>query len=192
MSGTLHKGVAVPFSSKARVGTSADGRMLLQTESMKALGVPAKGLLGLFGLKLDDLVSLKNQRGVEINDNDILIAPGQILPPPEIRGRLVRAGVAGNRLMQVFDDGDGKAPKSLLGGAASSRNYIYFGGGSIVFGKLTMRDADLQLIDMDSRDPFDFYPAKYQAQLVAGYSKNTAAGGLRTYMPDYDDLRRRR
>ena len=192
MSGTLHKGVPVPFSSKARVGTSPDGRMRLQTDSMKALGIPAKGLLGLFGLKLDDLVSLKNQRGVEISDNDILIAPGQILPPPEIRGRLSRAAVAGNRLLQAFDDGNGKLPKALVGASQSSRNYIYFGGGTIVFGKLTMRDADLQLIDMDPRDPFDFYPAKYRAQLVAGYSKNTQAGGLRTYMPDYDDLRRRR
>jgi hypothetical protein len=52
-----------------------------------------------------------------------------------------------------------------------------------------MHDADLQLIDADPRDPFDFYPARYNAQLVAGYSKNTPAKGLKTYMPDYDDLR---
>jgi hypothetical protein len=34
-----------------------------------------------------------------------------------------------------------------------------------------MTDADLQLIDADPRDPFDFYPARYQAQLVAGTRK---------------------
>ena len=56
------------------------------SESMKALGIPAKGLLELFGLKLDDLVSLKNRRGVDVTADDILIAPGQVLPPPEIRG----------------------------------------------------------------------------------------------------------
>ena len=53
-----------------------------------------------------------------------------------------------------------------------------------------MRDADLQLIDADPRDPFDFFPARYNAQLVAGYSKNTPAKGLKTYMPDFDDLQK--
>ena len=62
-------------------------------------------------------------------------------------------------------------------------------GGTIRFGKLTMTDADLQLIDADPKDPFDFYPARYDAQLVAGYSKNTPSKGLKTYMPDYGELR---
>ena len=52
-----------------------------------------------------------------------------------------------------------------------------------------MTAADLQLIDADERDPFDFYPARYSEQLVAGYSKNTPAKGLATYMPDFADLR---
>ena len=52
-----------------------------------------------------------------------------------------------------------------------------------------MHDADLQLIDSDPKDPFDFFPARYSAQLVAGYSKNTPQKGLKTYMPDYGDLR---
>jgi hypothetical protein len=55
-----------------------------------------------------------------------------------------------------------------------------------------MHQADLQLIDTDPRDPFDFFPARYNAQLVAGYSKNTPAKGLKTFMPDFDDLQRPR
>jgi hypothetical protein len=54
-----------------------------------------------------------------------------------------------------------------------------------------MSGADLQLIDADPRDVFDFSPARYNAQLVAGYSKNTPAGGLKTYMPDLADLEQR-
>lgn len=69
---------------------------------------------------------------------------------------------------------------------------IWFRGGSIRFGELTMSDADLKLIDLDPRDPFDFYPARYNEQLVAGYSKNTPDHALRTYMPDFADLRQRR
>lgn len=190
MSGKLHKGVDVPFSTKASVKASADGRLQFHTESMKALGIPAKGMLDLFGLKLDDLVNLKNQRGIAIDGDDIFIAPGQALPPPEIRGRVAKVSLEGGRLVQVFDDGGAKM-KALSPPSASAKNYIYFSGGDITFGKLTMHGADLQLIDNDPADPFDFYPEKYNAQLVAGYSKNTPSGGLKTYMPDYADLRRR-
>jgi hypothetical protein len=85
MSGKMHKGIDVPFSTKASVRASSDGRMQFHTESMKVLGIPTKGRLELFGLKLDDLVNLKNQRGIAIDGDDILISPGQALPPPEIR-----------------------------------------------------------------------------------------------------------
>jgi hypothetical protein len=187
MKGKLHKGVDVPFSVKATVSTTADGRMRMHSESMKALGVPAQGLLEFFGLKLDDVMNVKARRGIEIQENDIIVAAGQVLPPPEIAGRLTRVAVEGNHLVQVFDDGTG-APPNLAKPSPTARNYIYFGGGEIRFGKLTMHDADLQLIDSDPKDPFDFYPSRYNAQLVAGYSKNTARKGLKTYMPDYNDL----
>ena len=49
----------------------------------------------------------------------------------------------------------------------------------------SMTDTDLQLIDDNPRDPFDFSQERYNDQLVAGYSKNTAALGLQVYMPDY-------
>ncbi len=49
-----------------------------------------------------------------------------------------------------------------------------------------MTDADMQLVDAEPRDPFDFYPDKYLRQLVAGYSRNTPSGGLVVFMPDYD------
>ena len=104
MKGKLHKGVDIPFSTTASVSTTADGRMRLHVESMKAVGVPTKGLLELFGLKLDDVVDIKKRRGVDVQDNDIVLAAGQILPPPEIVGKLTRVAVQGNRLMQTFDD----------------------------------------------------------------------------------------
>ena len=187
MKGKMHKGIVVPFSTTTSVSTTAEGAMRLHVESMKALGIPAKGLLGAFGLTLDDVVSVKNRRGVDIQDNDIVIAAGHVLPPPQIEGHLTRAIVQGGRLVQTF--GDPAKQASLVRPSRAARNYIYFGGGTITFGKLTMRDADLQLIDADPRDPFDFFPARYDAQLVAGYSKNTPSKGLRTYMPDFDDLK---
>ena len=191
MKGTLHKGVDVPFSAKATLSATPDGRMQLHVDSMKAIGIPAKGLLGLFGLELDDLVKLKNSRGIEVQENDIVIDPGEILPPPEMRGRIVRIELRGDRLSQTFGNPGGKPAARLTPPDPSQRNYIYFSGGDIRFGKLTMHGADLQLIDSDPRDPFEFSPPEYNKQLVAGYSKNTPSHGLKTFMPDIDDVGRK-
>jgi hypothetical protein len=187
LKGKLHKGLTVPFSAKAAVGVTGDGRLRLHLESLKTAGVPAKGLMQIFGLELADVVDLKNRRDVAIDGDDVVIAPGQALPPPEIRGHLTSAAIRAGGLVITFRaPGGGQQPSHTRG----RQNYVLFSGGSLRFGKLTMRDADLRLIDADPRDPFDFYPARYERQLVAGYSKNTAAGGLRTVMPDYDDLTR--
>jgi hypothetical protein len=191
-SGKLHKGVVVPFSMKASVSATPDGRLKLHTDSIKAAGVPVKGLLGFFGLKVEDLADLERRRGLSASDNDIMIAVGQVLPPPEIRGRLSKVAVVGGRLMQTFAPAHGKKDAALRPPDPRARNYVYFGGGVITFGKLTMSDADLQLIDADMKDAFDFFPTQYNKQLVAGYSKNTPTGGLKTYMPDFADLTRRR
>jgi hypothetical protein len=192
LTGKLRKGVAVPFSTTASVSAAPDGRLRMHAESLEALGIPAKGLLGLFGLELDDLVDVKARRGLDVDENDIIVAVGRVLPPPEIAGRLTRVVVQGNRLVQTFKDASRGKPAQLSRPAPGAPNYIYFAGGEITFGKLTMHDADLQLIDADPSDPFDFFPARYDAQLVAGYSKNTPAQGLKTFMPDFDDLQRRR
>jgi hypothetical protein len=184
----LHKGIVLPISMVATVSASRDGRMLLKTEKVSTLGVPTKGLLDLFGIELADLVKLKEQRGIEIADNDVILAPGRLLPPPQMDGHLARVEIAGNRLHQVFSNGKPAPP--LARTDAASPNYLYFSGSVLRFGKLTMTGADLRLIDSDPDDPFDFFPARYQQQLIAGYSKNTPQGGLKTYMPDFNDLGR--
>jgi hypothetical protein len=189
--GRLHKGISVPFSMKATVAAMPDGRLRLHADSIKAVGVPVKGLLDLVGLELQKLVHVEDRRDIAIEGDDLFVSPGVALPPPEIRGTLTKAVAAGQRLELTFGS-PGERVDRLRSRVSAARNYVYFGGGTIRFGKLTMDDADLQLIDADPRDAFGFFPARYQRQLVAGYSKNTPAGGLRTFMPDYDDLDRQR
>jgi hypothetical protein len=65
---------------------------------------------------------------------------------------------------------------------------MWYRGGVMRFGRLTMTDTDMRLMDADARDSFDFYPDHYQDHLVAGYSKTTASGGLVVYMPDYSKI----
>jgi hypothetical protein len=41
----------------------------------------------------------------------------------------------------------------------AARNYMYYRGGTLRFGRLTMSDTDMQLIDADPTDPLDFSPS---------------------------------
>jgi len=182
--GTLKKGVSVPFSIVADVSTTDTGLLRVHPVKVKTAGVPTTKLMSLFGVELDDILKGRPERGITFRDNDLFLDSGRMLPAPETRGKLTKAFVRGDRLVQVFGRGAAAYSKG-------SGNYIWFRGGTIRFGRLTMSDADLKLIDMDAKDPFDFYSAKYSEQLVAGYSKNTPQQALRTYMPDFNDLKKR-
>jgi hypothetical protein len=179
---TLHKGVPVPVSMEAEVAATPDGRVRLHPLHMSAAGVPSRGLLKTFGLELDDLVDSYRTRGFEVVDNDLLLSADRLVTAPAVRGKLTAIRIEGDRIVQVF----GNAGRADLP-SALSKNFMQYRGGVLRFGKLTMTDTDMQLLDADPRDTFDFDPARYVRQLVAGYSKNTPDGGLRVYMPDYDE-----
>ena len=187
--GKLQRGVPVPFSMRAAVSAAPDGALRLHATKLKAVGVPVKGLLDLIGLQMDTLLKMPPGSGMRADGDDLLMDTAAILPPPRTEGRLQTVAVTGNRLtMRMIGPGaPPRRPATLP--LPSARNYLYFFGGSIRFGKLTMSDADMQLIDADPRTPFDFFPAHYEAQLIAGYSRNTPRKGLQVFMPDYARVR---
>jgi hypothetical protein len=187
--GVLDKGVDVPFKVKAELLPTPDGRIRVRARSIKAAGLPVKGLMGLLGIEMDDMVKIQAGRGIVVEDNDFILDPQQMLPPPRIRGNVTSVRIEGDQVVQVF--GAGPAPGRRLCPYSRYRNYMYFRGGNLRFGKLTMAGADLALIDQDPKDPFDFNLDHYNDQLVAGYSKNTPNKGLKTFMPDADELRAR-
>jgi hypothetical protein len=187
--GKLKKGVTVPFSMTATVSATPDGLLRLHSTKLKAVGVPVKGLFDLLGLKVDDLMKMPPGSGLRADGDDLLMDAAAMLPPPRTEGKLRQAEIAGSRLhLRMTGPGTPPARPATLP-VPSARNYLYFFGGSIRFGKLTMSDADMQLIDADPRDPFDFFPAHYEDQLVAGYSRNTRRKGLQVFMPDYAKAR---
>lgn len=181
--GTLKKGVSVPFSIEADLSVTPGGLMHVHPVKVTTAGVPTTRLMSMFGVELDDILKGRPDRGFTFKDNDLYLDAGRMLPAPETRGNLAKAFVRGDRLVQVFGRG-------AAGHANGRGNYSWFRGGTIRFGRLTMSDADLRLIDMDPKDPFDFFSARYHEQLVAGYSKNTPERALRTYVPDFNDLRK--
>ncbi len=189
--GVLHKVVDLPFTIRAQVNTTDDGRLRLHPTSVKVMGLPVKSLMRLFGIELDNLVHVRQGRGVEIEENDFLLAPAGLLPPPRIRGRLTGVRIEPTRIWQIFGGSTRAAARvTLRPSGPKARNYMFYRGRMLRFGKLTMADADLQIVDADPRDPFDFYLSHLNEQLVAGESRNQPDFGLLTSLPDYADLRR--
>jgi hypothetical protein len=187
-SGVLAKGVPVPFHLRAAISATPDGKIRLHPTSMKAAGFLSKRVLDFFGLELERLVKVNPATGVTVDGDDLLLDPARLLPPPRIKGRLTRTWIENGLVVQQFGV-PAKHPLTPPNGRFS--NYMYYRGGTLRFGKLTMVDTDLELVDADQKDPFDFSPEQYNDQLVAGYSKNTRSHGLIVYMPDLSDVSRR-
>jgi hypothetical protein len=185
--GTLSKGINVPFTIVAEPRVANNGALLLHTLKAKAFGFVPKGLMSFLGIEIEDLIRVKKGTGVTLDGDDFVLDPAGMLPPPRIEGRLQAVRVESNRLVQVFGPGKAAALRPPDAGA----NYMYYRGGILKFGKLTMTDADMQLIDQNPADPFDFFQERYKDQLVAGYSKNTPEQGLKVFMPDYYRVKRR-
>lgn len=182
--GTLKKGVPVPFDVKASVTPTPDGHLRIHSESVKGFGLPVNPLLKTFGVKLDDLLKVDPGRGVTVDGDDVLLDPASLLPPPAMHGRITAVRIENGSLVQVFGPGGQQA----LSPPPASKNYIYWQGGQLSFGKLTMTETDLELVDEDPSDAFDFSVDRWNEQLVAGYSKITPGRGLKAHMPDFNDL----
>ncbi|HVI07184.1 MAG TPA: hypothetical protein VND65_02705, partial [Candidatus Binatia bacterium] len=184
--GKFRRGADLPFEASGTLSADSSGKIRLHTEHVKALHLPVKGLMDLLGVDLAEMINSNKVHGLSAEKDDLLIDPGQILPPPRLRGKVSSVRIEGNNIVQEF----GSPAKSFA--AAERGNYMAFRHGDIRFGKLTMHDADLIMIDLDTIDPFDFFLDHYQDQLVAGYTKSTPEFGLRTYVRDYRKLPKQR
>jgi hypothetical protein len=181
--GKLHSKGDVPFETVGSLHTTADGRIRIHSEKMKAFHVPVKGIMNLFGMDLANVVNTSKIPGFDTDKDDLLLDLSQLLPPPQMQGTVTAVRIENNELVTIFGGVD-TAPVLEKG------NYIAFRGGQVRFNKLTMDDANITVLDLDPRDPLDWFQDRYKEQVVAGYSKITPAFGLRTYVKDFNKLPR--
>jgi hypothetical protein len=181
--GKLHDKGDIPFETEGILIPTADGKLRLHGEKIKAMHVPVKGLMDLFGMDLGGLIKEGKVPGMQAQEDDLILDLEQILPPPHIEGKVLSVRMEGDNIIQVFGGSDAKPVKNIRAG-----NYMAYKNNRLRFGKLLMHDADLILIDMDPNDPLDFFLDHYKEQLSAGYAKLTPDSGLRVYIKDYNKL----
>ncbi len=173
----------IPFETAGTLSATPDGRIRVHTDKVKALHVSVKGMMGLFGIDLANVVNTSKIEGMDTDKNDLLMDLAKLLPPPHIQGKLVDVKVANNSIITIFGDG-GQSVRT----SGEKGNYMAFRGNKVEFGKMVMDDTDLVVVDLDPGDPLDWNQSRYKDQLVAGYSKITPSFGLRAYVKDYSKL----
>jgi hypothetical protein len=179
--GTIHKGIPLPVELIGEISALPDGRVQFQASKINVLKIPMKGILGGFHIQLSDLVHKSNTPGIQISGNTLLFDTQKLLPPPHIRGHLTSIKVRVPDLEVIY--GGAPVDESKL---AQWHNFLRLRGGTLDFGKLTMHDVDLTMIDASDDPWFDLDLVHYQDQLVNGVTRMTAQKGLEIYMPDLD------
>lgn len=179
--GRLHHRGDVPFETTGSIAPTPEGDIRVHLEQMKAAHIPIKGLMDLLGQTVADLLGRRRVAGLHAEKNDLILSPSELFPPPHIKGKVTTILVRGGQIVQQY--GGRPVPHLKIPG-----NYMAYRGAQLRFGKLTMSDTDLTLLDMDPQDAFDFYLDHYRDQLVAGYTKTTPSFGLKSYFRDYAKL----
>lgn len=182
--GSMRKGISVPFEGKGNLSVTPEGDLRIHFTDLTAAGVLKKGLLDALGIKLQKVAQPRHQPSFQIQGDDITVSVMRLFPPPHIAGKLVSVRIEGDELVQIF----GKPDAPFKAVPVPRDRFIYFRGGTVAFGKLTMRDANLELTDTGKTNSFDFSLDHYHQQLEAGYSKSTPDLGLVVYAADYSTL----
>jgi hypothetical protein len=180
----------LPFETDGTVSVTPEGMIRVHTAKVKALHLPVKGLMDMLGVETSNLLNTKKVQGVTVDKDDLILDPEQVFPPPQIRGHLISIAVRNGEMALEFRSPNAApmAETTQAANTCSAQNFLAFKGGSVRFGRLTMNDSDLELIDSTPADPFDFSIDHYQQQLTAGYSKMTLQGGLCVHVLDLDKI----
>jgi hypothetical protein len=182
---TLNKKIPIRATLEGDVSATPDGDLRFHPTKIEAGKLSVKRLLDLFGVELSNVIKSQESKGLKVVGDDLILDPEKLLPPPRIRGRVTAVRIEGDRMIQTFSGG--ARGKPLSPSLPKEKNYMFMSGNVLSFGKLTMNGADLQIIDADPKDPFDFFLSQYAKQLVAGYSRTMPDKGLVVYMPDSDE-----
>lgn len=183
LSGTLHKVVPLPIEVLATIGVAPDNRIRVHVTKINLLKIPFKKLLGGLNVTVSSLFHPGDIPGVEVSGNDIFLDTAKAVPPPHIRGQLTSVRIVNPDFEQIY----GNAQEDVTR-VEQWRNFLQLHGGTIDFGKLTMRQVDLIMVDLSDNDWFDLDLANYQEQLVNGYTRMTPQAGLQIFMPSLDQI----
>ena len=79
--GKLHNHGDIGFETESTLSATGDGKIRLHAEKIRALHLPLKGLMDLFGVDIASLIKTGKVRGVKAEKDDLILDPELALPP---------------------------------------------------------------------------------------------------------------
>ncbi len=180
LSGTLRKGLPIPFSMEGTLQPDGEGHLVLKPENVKSAGIPVKGIMDVIGLEMASLINSK-AAGVKIDGNNIVIYPNKLLPPPAINCYAVGAKIEPGRVIMMLDDKVRRPNPELP--EPNAKNFLLMWGGNILINNHLVMDAKIMQIDTTPSDPMYYYMPLYREQLAAGATIGDR-GVTIAYVPD--------
>lgn len=179
LNGHLTTALGAPFEIEGRPEVTPEGELRIRTTDIQAFDIEVEGLLDLLGLEAEDMIPSLEERGVRVEGDDVVLLLDRVMPPPRMSGRATSVEVLEDGLLIRLGNAQrGESEGNRVG------NYLYYRGGTIRIGKMTMTDADLRIQDQDPGDAFAFSVDRLNEQLEAGYAKLQPGGGLIMHVPD--------
>ncbi len=187
--GKVRKLLTLPFEGRGTISATPDGELRMHMDEFRVAGVLNRGFLAFLGIRLDDVAQPRHKASFRVEGDDFIIALDELFPPPLVYGKLTGVHVEKQDLVQVIGvEPQQHAIQSIPRVLPDPPNYIYFSGGRMHFGRMTMENVDLKMIDETPGNAFDFSLDHYQQQIQAGYVKVLPSFGLEVYAVDWRTL----
>jgi hypothetical protein len=176
----------IPATMEGKLDVTPEGLIRFTPESIKMAGVPIKKLVDALGAHPQKIVHPDESRGLKIVGDDLLLNINQFPMSPRLYGHVVGVRLEGDNVIETFapDNASGNYPKPLEP-PLSRLAFMYFHGGTIRFGKLTMDNTELEIVSTHRQDWLDFDLDHYNDQLTTGCAKTTPSFALIVSVPDY-------
>ncbi|MEB3297915.1 MAG: hypothetical protein VKO21_00325 [Candidatus Sericytochromatia bacterium] len=174
-------GLTITTELEGNLTPNGKGQLVLRPDRIKSNGIPVKGVLDLFGVEVAEMLKAREDKGVRIDGNDIILFPDRMIPPPAMRGHCIGATIQQGRVTMRFDDGVRRERPAL---PEPARNWILMWGGNVLTNNNLVFDARIQLIDDTPENPMFYYQPLYLQQLETGLTVSTPRGEMITYLPD--------
>jgi hypothetical protein len=198
LKGEVHKFVTLPFEGRGVLTATPEGDLRLHVSEFRVAGVLNEKFLEFLGVRLDNVAKSQASHSYRVEGDDFIAPLSALFPPPLVTGHLTGVHIEKQDMVQVIgvpftDEHPGhEAIKEIPKDLPAPANYIYFLGGRMRFGKMTMDNVDLQLVDRNAHTPFDFSLDHYEQQIQAGYVKVMPSLGLVVYAADYSEVQQRK
>ena len=155
--------LALPFVFRADPVVTDDGKLALDLEKVKLLGIGLRGFLSTFERPVENTVNRGPRRGLlNVEEDRLIVDPFPYAGPPEVHARFTSFEVDETGLVARL----GESPDAegwphgltLAGGALRTGNTVLFG-------------STVSLVALDDEERLTLDPARLDDQISNGFSK---------------------